>query len=273
MPIYLLMCIAGAVITGILSGFTPLWLPFVSFALLAAVPSLTYWGILGLLSLPISLKKEYSEPSPFYLRCLNAAYLFTCFAGRVKLKVIGLDKLPKNERFLLVSNHLSRFDPMIQSLALRKTPLAFISKPENFKIPIGRRFMNRSCYIAIDRSSAKKASASINRAAELLKNGKVSIGVYPEGTRGTSYDLQEFKPGCLKAATKANAPIAVAVITGTENIRKNSPWRSTPVTLEVITVLRPDKEKTTELSERIRNIMQDRLNQRKEEKKHDLYSV
>lgn len=264
MPLYLLICIICAVIVGAVSGFSPFWLPLVCFPVLVTVPPLTYWLILGVLSLPISLKKEYSEPSPFYLRCLNAAYLFTCFAGRVKLNVTGLDKLPKDQKFLFVSNHLSRFDPMIQSLALRKIPLAFISKPENFKIPIGRRFMNRSCYIPIDRSSAKNAAASIARASELLKNGKVSIGVYPEGTRGKSYDLQEFKPGCLKAAVKSGAPIAVAVITGTEKIHKNSPWRHTPVTLEIVTVIYPKKEKTTELSEMIKNIMQNALDERKE---------
>lgn len=259
MPVYLLICIICAVITGAVSGFSPVWLPFVSFLLLVTVPSLTYWGILGLLSLPISLKKQYEEPSPFYLKCLNAAYLFTCFAGRIKLEVMGLEKLPKGEKFLFVSNHLSRFDPMIQSLALRKTPLAFISKPENFKIPIGRRFMNRSCYIPIDRSSAKNAASSISRASMLLKNKKISIGVYPEGTRGNSYNLQEFRSGCLKAATKANAPIVVAVITGTEKIHKNSPWRRTPVTLEIITVIYPQNKKTTELSDEIKSIMQSAL--------------
>lgn len=262
MPLFLLICVAGAAIVGACTGFSPLWLPFVSFAVFIVVPCVVYWLILGILSLPISLKKEYGEPSPFYQKMLNAAYLFTCFAGRVKLKIIGLEKIPGNEKFLFVSNHLSRFDPMIQSLALRKTPLAFISKPENFKIPIGRRFMNRSCYIPIDRDSPRKAAASINRAAELIKSGKVSVGVYPEGTRGSGYTLQKFKPGCLKAAAKANCPIVVAVITGTENIHRNSPWRRTPVTLEIIDVIYPDKEKTTELSQQIHDIMQSNLNKK-----------
>lgn len=263
MPLFLMICIICAVIVGLCTGFSPLWLPFVIAAALIVGLPICYWLILGLLSLPISLKKEYPEPSPFYQKCLNAAYLFTCFAGRVKLNVSGLEKLPENKKFLFVSNHLSRFDPMIQSLALRKTPLAFISKPENFKIPIGRRFMNRSCYIAIDRTSPRNAATSINRAAELLKNGKVSVGVYPEGTRGSSYNLQEFRSGCLKAATKANCPIAVSVITGTENIHKNSPWRRTAVNFEIIDVIYPDKEKTTELSQQIHDIMQSCLDRRK----------
>lgn len=226
--------------------------------------ALLYWLILGLLSLPISLKKEYATPSKFYQKCLNAAYLFTCAAGRVRLRVSGLEKLPTDRKFLFVSNHLSRFDPMIESLVLRKTPLAFISKPENFKIPIGRRFMNRSCYISIDRESPKKAMASIARAAKLLEEEKVCVGVYPEGTRGSSYDLLEFKSGCLKAAVKSKAPIAVAVITGTEKIHTRAPWRSTLVNLEIIEVIFPEKEKTAELSQSIRDIMQSALNKRKE---------
>ncbi|MCM1164834.1 MAG: 1-acyl-sn-glycerol-3-phosphate acyltransferase [Lachnospiraceae bacterium] len=250
------VCFAAFTVTDV----SEIWILPVGFVVAAAGITLIYWLILGFFALFCSTRKEYEKPSALAQFMLNAAYWFVCSAARVRVHASGLEKIPESERFLFVSNHLSRFDPMIESLALRKTPVAFISKPSNFKIPIGRRFMNRCCYIAIDRESPRNAAKAINRAAELLKRDAVSIAVYPEGHRGTGYGLQKFKPGCLKAASKAGCPIVAAVITGTERIHKRFPWRGTDVYLDIIGVFETDgKEKTVELSERIRNEMRRRL--------------
>lgn len=243
-----------------MTDISQIWMLPVGFIVGVVGLSLTYWLILGAFAVFYSTKKEYEKPSNLSLFLLNAAYWFVCTAARVRVRVNGTEKIPTDRRFLFVSNHLSRFDPMIQSLVLRKTPMAFISKPSNFKIPIGRHFMNRSCYIAIDRESPRNAAKAISRAAELLKKDTVSIAVYPEGHRGTGYTLQEFKPGCLKAATKAGCPIVVAVISGTEQIHKRSPWHRINVTLDIIDIIEPEsKEKTVDLSELIRNEMQQHL--------------
>lgn len=259
--IYLLSLIGAVCFTALtISDISRIWVLPVGFIVGTVGLSLTYWMILGAFAVFYSTKKEYEKPSALSLFLLNAAYWFVCTAVRVKVRVNGAEKIPTDRRFLFVSNHLSRFDPMIQSLVLRKTPMAFISKPSNFKIPIGRHFMNRSCYIAIDRESPRNAAKAISRAAELLKKDAVSIAVYPEGHRGTGYTLREFKPGCLKAATKTGCPIVVAVISGTEQIHKISPWRRVNVQLDIIDVIETEsKEKTVDLSEQIREEMQSHL--------------
>lgn len=262
MRIIYLLSLAGSICFTALTitDISQIWMLPVCFIAGAVGLSLAYWLILGAFAVFYSTKKEYEKPSKLSLFLLNAAYWFVCTAARVKVRVNGTEKIPTDRRFLFVSNHLSRFDPMIQSLVLRKTPMAFISKPSNFKIPIGRHFMNRSCYIAIDRESPRNAAKAISRAAELLKKNAVSIGVYPEGHRGTGYTLQEFKPGCLKAATKAGCPIVVAVISGTERIHKISPWRRVNVRLDIIDVIETEsKEKTVDISEQIRGKIQQHL--------------
>ncbi len=259
MPLILILSLLGSVCLTVFAadGLSRLWVMPLSFIGGVIALSLLYWAVLGLFSLKISLKKEYAKPSRFYLFMLNAAYWFVCTAGRVKLHITGMEMIPQDRRFLFVSNHLSRFDPMIQSLVLRKTPLSFITKPENFKIPIGRRFMNRSCYIAIDRESPRNAAKSISRAAELIISDSASIGVYPEGTRSTDGKLGEFKAGCLKTATKSGCPIVVSTILGTEKIRQRAPWRRTHVYLDILEVIGTENvKKTAELSENIHSIMQ-----------------
>lgn len=269
MWIFYLLSLAGAVCFTALTitDISRIWVLPVAFIVGAVGLSLAYWLILGAFAVFYSTKKEYEKPSKLSLFLLNSAYWFVCSAARVRVRVNGAEKIPTDRRFVFVSNHLSRFDPMIESFVLRKTPMAFISKPSNFKIPIGRHFMNRSCYIAIDRKSPRNAAKAISRAAELLKKDAVSIAVYPEGHRGTGYTLQEFKPGCLKAATKAGCPIVVAVISGTEHIHKNFPWRRTNVQLDIIDVIETEsKEKTVDLSEHIRGKMQRHLTKIEKEK-------
>lgn len=263
--IYVLSAAAAVVFTALeITAVSQIWILPVCFIVCVLAFSLLFWFLLWLTCFFIPVKREYKKPSRFYQRLLNAAYWFVCSLARVKTHTTGLEKVPKNEKFLLVSNHLSRFDNMAQCVVLRKTPLAFITKPSNYKIPIGRHLMSRCCYVSIDRDNPKSATKSIARAAELVKSGAVSVGVFPEGHRGTSYDLQEFKAGCLKVASKANCPIVISTICGTENIHKNFPFRKTDVYFDILEIIRPGKEKTTELAPKIMEIMQNNLDKYKE---------
>ncbi len=231
---------------------------FVGFCFLFAI---LYWLFLGLFSLHICLGKTYDKPSKVDYRLLNSGYRFLCSAARVRLHVTGMEKLPKEGRFLLVSNHLSRFDPMVQSMVLKDWMLAFISKPSNFTIPIGRRYIRRCCYMPIDRENPRNALKTINHAADLILSNTTSVAVYPEGHRGTGIRLQEFKHGCLKIAVKADCPIVVTTIYGTQQIHRNFPLHRTDVYFDILDVMEPGKEKTVELSKRIKEEMQEHLNQ------------
>lgn len=264
-----LVVILSVVATAIISAFnirtiSQIWIIPASFAAGVIIFSLLFWLVLWLTCFYIPVMKEYKKPSRTYQKLLNIGYWFLCTAARIKPHITGLDKIPKDRRFLFVSNHLSRFDNMVQSIALRKTPLAFVSKPSNFKIPVGRHLITRCCYIPIDRDNPKNAMKAINRAAELISSDYVSVGIYPEGHRGTGCDLQEFRAGCFKVAQKAKCPIVVATIFGTEKIHKNFPFHRTDVYLDILECVEIGSEKTTEVAPKIKKIMQENLNNYKE---------
>lgn len=239
---------------------TQIWVIPVSFLGFWFLSVLLYWLFLGLFSLHIRLGETYDSPSKVDYRLLNSCYGFLCSAAGVRLHITGMEKMPKQGRFLLVSNHLSRFDPMIQSMVLKDWMLAFISKPSNFTIPIGRRYIRRCCYMPIDRENPRNALKTINHAAELIASDTISVAVYPEGHRGTGAILQEFRHGCLKIAVKADCPIVIVTIYGTQNIHRHFPLRRTDVYFDILDVIEPGKEKTVELSRRIKEEMQDHLN-------------
>ena len=82
-----------------------------------------------------------------------------------------------------------------------------------------------------------------------MKEQEVSVGIYPEGTRSKTCQLLPFHNGVFKIAQKAEAPIAVLSITGTEKISKRTPVQDTDVYLDILEVFPTQgvKETKTEM--------------------------
>ena len=230
-------------------------------------------GVLGILvvyllfaciySLFISTRKEYNKNSKF---CRFLLYSWTWIAlqfCRVKVHVTGLDKLPKNGRFLLVGNHISCYDPIITWYALRKYDLAFISKESNFNVPIFGRIIRKCCFMSIDRENPKNAVKTIVRASGLMKADEVSTVVYPEGTRNRTQDiLLPFHNVVFKIAQKAQSPIVVVSTYGTNQIAKRTPFRKTHVYLDIISVISAEEviqSRTAEIGDKVAQLMKDNL--------------
>lgn len=214
-------------------------------------------------NLTISKKKEYSTTSRFYNWAFVLWYRYMMIAGRLKLHVSGYEKVPFGKRFLLVSNHCSKFDNFIQCAVLKKTQLAYISKPENFKIPIGGRFMRRGLYLSLPRGNTREEFKVIMKAIEYIKDDKVSIGIFPEGTRSKDGNLQEFKPGAFKIAEKAKCPVIVCSMKGTFEIHKNWPWKTSHVCIDILDVIDPsvwEEKNTVEVSQYAHDLILNNLN-------------
>lgn len=262
---------AAAVLFSVLlpiSSILEVWKSAVVFLCVYVSLFVLSWIFFGIVSLTVRRDREYGTPSRFYNFVFNLGYGYLCELARIRIHITGLEKVPKNGVFLLVSNHRSNFDNMIQSYVLRDRYIAYISKPENFKIPIGRGFMRRNAYIAIDREDPRKAIRAVNRAAELLRSGNFSVGVFPEGHRCRDGEMSEFKTGCFLPAVKAKCPVVVACITGTENITRNFPLRKTHVHLDFVSVLTGDEVRsrsTSEISDEVYKILCNHLKDKGEQ--------
>lgn len=215
-------------------------------------------------SLFVNHKKEYEEHSRFYRVLLNGATALSMKIMRIRIHTNGVEMIPQDtKKLLFVSNHRSNFDPIITWHIFKKWQIAFISKASNFKIPIFGRFIRKCCFMAIDRENPRNAIRTIIKASNLLQKGEVSIGIYPEGTRSKDCKLLPFHNGVFKIAQRADAPIVVLSISGTEQIHKNYPFHHTDVYLDVLEVISVDTvkaSKTDVLGEHIRNEMEHQLN-------------
>lgn len=221
-----------------------------------------YLLFLFVCALPVNTSKEYENNSRFYRGLLYSATSAVLKLLRIKVKVAGREKLPAGQKVLFVGNHRSNFDTIIQWQSLKSWDLAFISKEENFRIPFFGRFIRRCCFLSVDREDPRKSLAVFDKAAGLLKRQEVSIGVYPEGTRSVKGELLPFHNGVFRIAGKADVPIAVMAVSGTERIRENIPFRGTEVHLDIVDIISPDEVKTmrtVDVGKRVRKVLEDRL--------------
>ena len=151
-----------------------------------------------------------------------------------KIEASGTEKLPRDGRFLLVSNHLADLDPGIFFITFPHNQLSFIAKKEVQDMPIVGRLMRKILCQFVDRENDREALKTILRCIKLLKDDVVSIGVFPEGYIHKKRKLHHFRPGVFKIAQRAKVPVVVATVKKSENVVKNFPWRPTDVYLNLI---------------------------------------
>ena len=161
---------------------------------------LLYLLFLCVCALFVDPEKKYYEQSPLYVAVKNGLASLILFFSNVHVTVEGAEKIPEKDLFLLVSNHLSGFDPLAAMVGLKKYGLIFVSKPENLKIPIAGRLAIRCCFRPIDRENPRNALSDIQDCAKLLKMGTGPVVIYPEGTRSKTGELlrrryEDFRRG------------------------------------------------------------------------------
>lgn len=236
------------------------YLKIVLFVLLGIV--VLYLLIWSLSPLLISTKKEYNTDSKFYRWLLYSSTGIASKILRIKFHTTGMEKVPTDTRFLFVCNHRSNYDPILSWYVFRKFNLSFISKPENFKVPIYGRIIRRCCFMAINRKSPRESMQTILRAIKLVKDDQVSIAVYPEGTRSKTLKLLKFHNGVFKVAHKAGIPVVVVTVKGTELIKKQYPFHRSHVYFDVLETIPTEKVKelgTDGVSAYARKLMLDSL--------------
>ena len=189
---------------------------------------------------------------------------FACNYCRVRAHVSGTEKIPEGERFLLVMNHRSLFDPLVLFHTMKKYDLAFISKPSNMRLPVLGRIAAGDCFLPIDRENDREALKTILAAQDYLRRGVCSICIFPEGTRSKSGELLPFHHGSFKIAQRAPAPLVIAACSGTQLVKKRFP-RRTDVYLSILETIPAEQVRhmsTAELAEHARSVIDAELKRR-----------
>ena len=221
-------------------------------------------AVLALSVLAVDLNKSPRDTD--FFRTLVDAFLKLAFPLLgVKVHTTGLEKIPTDEPFLLVSNHIHDLDPAIIYYAVPSSRLAFIAKKEVRDLfPFVYKALHKLGGLPIDRENNREAAKTIINATRLIKEKTNSVAVFPEGYVSLSGELQPIRNGALKMATKSQAKIVVCTLWGTKDIPKNLFKRKTNVYFDVLDVIdTADNSHTVEVGDKIYELMQESLANRK----------
>lgn len=132
--------------------------------------------------------------------CVKALQAF-----HIELEVIEETPLPKDVPIFFVSNHQGTADPLIIVAAIN-TPMTFVSKVENQRIPILASWSKTIELIYFDRKDTNSAVHMLRESARYLKR-KQNLLIFPEGTRSKGREMLPFKSGAIKPAYLGKACI------------------------------------------------------------------
>ncbi|MBQ9166160.1 MAG: 1-acyl-sn-glycerol-3-phosphate acyltransferase [Oscillospiraceae bacterium] len=208
---------------------------FIVFWLLAAL-------ILWLICLPVDQTKPQTEDSPLY-RKLAAVYISGLIRLlRIRIHTKGLEQIPTDGRFFLVSNHLFIADPAFLLHVFPRSQLSFVTKKENQKLPFVGPIMHKILCQPIDRNNDRASLKGILNCIKIIQEDKASVAIFPEG--GTSKDgkLHHFRAGAFKIAQRTKVPVVVCTLQNTRPIFHNAlRFRPTDVELHLVKVIQPEE--------------------------------
>src|SRR5216683_4225580 len=122
------------------------------------------------------------------------------------IEVENRERLEAFRPCVIVANHQSFLDVVTFGAVFpRRTVSA--GKREIGRIPIFGWFYRLSGNLIIDRSDARQARDSLEKAAEAMRAEKIAVWFMPEGHRNTGPQLLPFKSGAFRLAVAAQAPI------------------------------------------------------------------
>lgn len=178
--------------------------------------------------------KPIEKQKPIYrVGCASCARWILAWFG-IRPHLSGEELLPKEGRFLLVCNHRSGFDPIVTYPTLVKYNVSFISKPSNLKLPFIGPLAYGAGFLPINRENDREALKTILLAADYMKKDICSMCVYPEGTRSKTEALLPFHAGSFKIAQRANVPLVIAAIRGSERVNGHFLRRPKHVYLDIL---------------------------------------
>ena len=133
----------------------------------------------------------------------------------VGTKLINPDsqKLKNSGPAIYVTNHTSALDIFI-SMAICPYGGCGIGKKEVVRIPFFGWAYWLSGHLLIDRGNREKAVASMNKLSKFVNDKKLSIWIWPEGTRSMDGKLIPFKKGFVHLALATGLPIIPVIFHG-----------------------------------------------------------
>ncbi len=146
----------------------------------------------------------------------------------------GEQNVPRKGGAILAINHVGYLDFAITGTAALPANryVRFMAKKEIFANKLAGPLMRGMHHINVDRDNG---AASFVAALRALKSGEI-IGIFPEATISTSFEIKGYKSGVIRLAQGAGVPVIPTIIWGsqrvwTKGVKRNLRKNNFPVTV------------------------------------------
>lgn len=171
----------------------------------------------------------------------------------------GDENIPRKGGAILAINHTSYLDFALAGTGALpvKRFVRFMAKKELFDNKIAGPLLRGMHHINVDRANG---SASFVTALKALESGEI-IGIFPEGTISTSFEIKQLKSGAVRLAIGAGVPIVPTIVWGgqriyTKGVKPNLKRGKTPVSVTFGEAIHYGKDADVEAAElHLREVM------------------
>ncbi len=177
-------------------------------------------------------------PFVFLVYCVTAPFDKGRYAAGRLFRLIGVTSVKLNplwrfetsgdfirdprRPYVAVSNHESYADIFL--ISHLPWEMKWLSKETMFKIPCMGWMMRMAGDIEIRRGERTSTIQAMNEARDRLKK-RVSVMIFPEGTRSRDGELLPFKDGAFRLALESGVPILPIVVAGTRGCMAKGTFR------------------------------------------------
>jgi 1-acyl-sn-glycerol-3-phosphate acyltransferase len=129
----------------------------------------------------------------------------------VRVTVVNGEQVGAHNPCVYACNHQSQIDYPIVGTIYPGNTLVMASQIGDWPV-MGTIFRSSGC-IALDRDVPVRAAAALEEARTAITRDKLSVWMFPEGTRGkVRGQLGQFKRGAFRLAVETGAPVIPVVI-------------------------------------------------------------
>lgn len=126
--------------------------------------------------------------------------------GNIELQVSGQENIPRENGFMLYSNHQGMFD-ILAIAATCDAPIGVVLKKELYNIPFLHQIAICTKSFAMDREDVRQSLTVIQNVTQEVKSGRNYL-IFPEGTRSRLGNaMVDFHSGSFRCATKSHCTI------------------------------------------------------------------
>lgn len=218
----------------------------------------------------IANKDKYDVNERYAMACKIMDHLRR--RSRTKTNVFGKENIPKDENFIVYSNHQGKYDAIGILLSLEQPCGVLWEKGQASKL-VGKQVCGLVDGEPIDLTDIRAEVKSIGNVTNAVKNGRNFL-IFPEGgyKDDTHNNLQEFKSGCFSCSIKSQSTILPVVIYDSYKSMNSNTFEKVTTEVHYLPPIKYEEYKgmkKNELCVLVKSRIEEKLNAIKEDKKRN----